>query len=59
MTAEGGAATGPRRAVRRAPVDEPVLPERANEDSDVAWGDYRRDSDEDERLHRERPPHWE
>lgn len=34
----------------------PVLPERAWEDSDQAWGD---DPEDVDRLQRERPPHWE
>jgi hypothetical protein len=39
--------------------DKPVLPDRAAEDSDAAWGDEERDDSNDERLERERPPHWE
>ena len=37
---------------------EPVLPERSREDTDAAWGEYP-ESDDDERLYRERPPHWD
>ncbi len=36
----------------------PVLPERAREDTDAAWGE-RPEPDDDERLRRERPPHWD
>ena len=38
-------------------ADPPVLPDRADGDRDVAWGD-RRERDPDERLTREIPPHW-
>ncbi|WP_454301150.1 hypothetical protein [Salana multivorans] len=34
----------------------PVLPDRAWEDTDSAWGD--RSGDDDDRILRERPPHW-
>ncbi len=40
----------------RPEVPGPVLPEQSAEDTDVAWGDYR-DRDDD-RLLRDRPPHW-
>ena len=40
-----------------APTDVlPVLPDRAWEDTDSAWGD--RSGDDDDRILRERPPHW-
>jgi hypothetical protein len=45
---------GPPPAVRRA-ADEPVLP-RSSDESDRGWGDP--DTDDDERLRREVPPHW-
>lgn len=35
-----------------------VLPDRATEDTDAAWGEREGDGN-DERLHRDRPPHWE
>ena len=38
--------------------DDPVLPARTGEDADEGWGD-RSDTDDDERLRGERPPHWE
>jgi hypothetical protein len=42
----------------RDPVDdEPVLPEQTRDDTDSGWGDSAKD--DDERLLRERPPHWE
>ena len=34
---------------------EPTLPDRAGEDTDEAWGDT---PDSDERILREKPPHW-
>jgi hypothetical protein len=39
--------------------DGPVIPDRADDDRDRGWGDDAdsRDAD-DERLTRERPPHW-
>jgi hypothetical protein len=33
-----------------------VLPEQSPEDTDAAWGEYPRD---DDRLYRDRPPHWD
>jgi hypothetical protein len=34
----------------------PVLPEQSREDTDAGWGEY---SDRaDDRLYRDRPPHW-
>lgn len=47
------AASEAHAAAREVP---PVLPDRAWEDSDQAWGDQAEDID---RLQRERPPHWE
>ncbi|HWG03073.1 MAG TPA: hypothetical protein VG164_14645 [Trebonia sp.] len=39
------------------PVSEPVLPERSREDTDTDWGEYPRA--DDDRLTRDRPPHWD
>ena len=36
---------------------EPVVPEQSPEDTDVAWGEYRQR--DDDRLYRDRPPHWD
>ena len=36
---------------------EPIIPDQSPEDTDAGWGEYR-DRDDD-RLHRDRPPHWE
>jgi hypothetical protein len=50
-----------REPAHRAQPDqvaaEPVLP-RSPDDSDVGWGG-RADGDDDERLLREVPPHWQ
>ena len=49
---------GPERKRRAGGTDdEPVLPTRAAEDTGHAWGEA--DEDDDERITRERPPHWD
>ncbi len=40
-----------------ASAREPVLPEQSPEDTDAAWGEY--PSRDDDRLYRDRPPHWD
>ena len=35
----------------------PVLPEQSREDTDAGWGEY--PVTDDERLYRDRPPHWD
>ena len=51
------AAPEPTGAVPEAPAGEPVLPVQSSEDTDAAWGEYpQRD---DDRLNRDRPPHWD
>jgi hypothetical protein len=35
----------------------PILPAQSREDTDVGWGDYG-ERDDDDRLLRDRPPHW-
>ena len=47
------------RAAQAAPVSESLLPERSPEDTDAAWGDYRERERDDDRLYRDRPPHWD
>ncbi len=42
---------------RPAPSGEPVLPEQSREDTDAGWGEY--PEPDDERLYRDRPPHWD
>ncbi len=48
---------GPPPSVRVAPAGEPVLPEQSREDTDAAWGEYPESAQE--RLYRDRPPHWD
>ena len=40
-----------------APVGGPVLSEQSREDTDAAWGEYSESAEE--RLYRDRPPHWD
>ena len=47
----------PAPATRVASVGDPVLPEQSREDTDVAWGEYPQSADD--RLYRDRPPHWD
>ena len=46
--------TPPARTVSSAPL----LPTQSREDTDAGWGEYR-ERDDDERLIRDRPPHWD
>ncbi|HEY0933535.1 MAG TPA: hypothetical protein VGD91_07325 [Trebonia sp.] len=39
------------------PVPPAVRPEKSSEDTDAAWGEYPEPADD--RLHRDRPPHWD
>ena len=39
------------------PRDEPGLPTQSQDDTDIGWGEPPA-PDDDERLSRERPPHW-
>jgi hypothetical protein len=39
------------------PAGEPTLPEQSREDTDAAWGEYAEPADD--RLDRDRPPHWD
>ena len=48
----------PERVPAPAAVGEPVPPEQSREDIDAAWGEYAPDDDND-RLYRDRPPHWD
>lgn len=48
---------GPSAAGRRATAGGPVLPEQSREDTDAGWGEY--PEPDDERLYRDRPPHWD
>ena len=40
-----------------ASVGESSLPEQSSEDTDAAWGEYLEPAEE--RLYRDRPPHWD
>ena len=40
------------------PAAAPILPTQSREDTDIGWGEYR-DRDDDDRLLRDRPPHWD
>lgn len=40
-----------------APGREPVRPEQSREDTDAGWGEY--PERPDDRLYRDRPPHWD
>ena len=38
--------------------DQPILPAKSRDETDIGWGDYA-DSGDDDRLLRDRPPHWD
>jgi hypothetical protein len=42
---------------RAASAGEPVLSEQSPEDTDAGWGEYA--ARDDDRLYRDRPPHWD
>jgi hypothetical protein len=44
-------------APEQASARDPVLPEQSREDTDAAWGEYPEQADD--RLYRDRPPHWD
>jgi hypothetical protein len=44
-------------AARGVAAREPVLPEQSLEDTDAGWGEY--SARDDDRLYRDRPPHWD
>jgi len=45
-------------AMRPDPDDKPVLPAQSEEEAAVGWGEAP-EPDDDERLRRDRPPHWD
>jgi hypothetical protein len=49
-------ATTPAPSAAVAPTPPP--PAQSREDTDVGWGEYR-ERDDDDRLLRDRPPHWD
>jgi hypothetical protein len=60
--AQVDAADAPVAATPSAPIlpapPNSVLATQSREDTDVGWGEYR-DRDDDDRLLRDRPPHWD
>ena len=58
----GGSGPPPGRrddgVMRPDPDDKPVLPEQSEDEAGVGWGEAP-EPDDDERLRRERPPHWD
>ena len=53
------AADGPAAPAPSAPVPPTSVPlTQSREDTDVGWGEYR-ERDDDDRLLRDRPPHWD
>jgi hypothetical protein len=48
----------PARVAPPDPDDRPALPVKSEDDSDVGWGEPP-GPDDDERLNRDRPPHWD
>jgi hypothetical protein len=40
------------------PDDKPVLPEQSEDEAGVGWGEAP-EPDDEERLRRDRPPHWD
>ena len=71
MTSSDNTHPGPAPGAARAPADTvpadtvpadtvpggELLPERSLEDTDAAWGDL--PERDDDRLYRDRPPHWD
>jgi len=55
--AQGEATNKPPGVSSLGPDDPPLLPLQSQEDTDAAWGEHPEPED-DERFHRERPPHW-
>jgi hypothetical protein len=54
---EAAVTAAPAPAGESAPAREPVLPEQSREDTDAGWGEY--PGPADDRLYRDRPPHWD
>ena len=38
--------------------DDAPLPEQTTDDTDLGWGEQTDEADDDERLLRDKPPHW-
>jgi hypothetical protein len=43
--------------MRPEPDDKPAVPAQSEEEAGIGWGEAP-EPDDDERLRRERPPHW-
>lgn len=56
--AQGEATNRPPDARPSDLADVALLPVQSQEDTDAGWGEYPRPEDDD-RLYRERPPHWD
>jgi hypothetical protein len=41
-----------------ADFEDETLPDQTSDDTDRGWGEHPDDDSNDERLLRERPPHW-
>jgi len=54
---EANVPADPSAAAKARPASEPVLPEQSREDTDIAWGEL--PESDDDRLYRDRPPHWD
>jgi hypothetical protein len=48
----------PSDSAPEQPDSAPILPAQSREDTDVGWGDFT-ERDDDDRLLRDRPPHWD
>jgi hypothetical protein len=48
----------PASADARDPDDSPVLPLQSQDETDAGWGEQP-EPDDDDRLRRDRPPHWD
>ena len=59
LPADRPAAQAPPGPVPAAPVPPAPVPlTQSREDTDIGWGEYR-ERDDDDRLLRDRPPHWD
>jgi hypothetical protein len=38
--------------------DDELWPEQTSDDTDRGWGEHPDEVDDDERIRREKPPHW-
>lgn len=52
-----GSRVAPATAAPVTPEAGPIPPEQSREDTDAAWGEYPEPADD--RLYRDRPPHWD